>query len=79
MEYAIAIVVLLAAAFVANCGDDSGAIDAAAADLSECFTTKPDYVPYRLQDVDRRIFDPDKARVSSNGKPSVRMDAPRGK
>ena len=33
--------------------------------------------PYRLVDVDRRIFDPDKARQSTNGKPSPRMDAPK--
>jgi hypothetical protein len=28
-------------------------------------------------DVDRRIFDPDKARQSTNGKPSLKMDDPK--
>jgi YVTN family beta-propeller protein len=32
--------------------------DAAAADLGDCFTAKPDLTRYRVQDVDRRIFDP---------------------
>jgi YVTN family beta-propeller protein len=53
--------------------------DAAAADLSECFTGTADPAPYKLVDVDRRIFDPDKARTSTSGVPSVKMDAPRGK
>jgi len=30
--------------------------DAAATDLSDCFTSSPDFSPYQLRDVDRRIF-----------------------
>jgi YVTN family beta-propeller protein len=51
--------------------------DAAASDLADCFTNKPDFAPYKLEDVDRRIFDPDAARAATNGKPSVKMDAPK--
>jgi hypothetical protein len=51
--------------------------DAAASDLSDCFAAKPDYEPYELEDVDRRVFDPDQARAATNGKPSVRMDDPK--
>jgi DNA-binding beta-propeller fold protein YncE len=34
--------------------------DASAADLSDCFTTTPDYTPYRALPVDTRIYDPGK-------------------
>ena len=51
--------------------------DASAADLLDCFTSRPDPSPYHLQDVDRRIFDPDHARQSTNGKPSPKMDDPK--
>jgi hypothetical protein len=51
--------------------------DASAADLSDCFTPQQDPAVYHLQDVDRRIFDPDKARQSTNGKPSPKMDDPK--
>jgi hypothetical protein len=51
--------------------------DASAADLSDCFAAQPDPAAYKLVDVDRRIFDPDKARQSTNGKASVRMDDPK--
>ena len=51
--------------------------DATASDLSDCFTSQPDYAPYRVRDVDRRIFNAAEARKSTNGKPSPRMDAPR--
>jgi len=51
--------------------------DASAAELSDCFAAQPDPAVYKLEDVDRRIFDPDKARQSTNGKPSVRMDDPK--
>lgn len=36
--------------------------DALANDLSDCFTIHPDFHPYSLVDVDRRIFDPEKAK-----------------
>jgi YVTN family beta-propeller protein len=51
--------------------------DAAAADLSDCFAAAPDFEGYKLVDVDRRIFDPDKARAATNGKASVKMDGPK--
>jgi phospholipase C len=35
--------------------------DALANDFSDCFTTKPDFRPYRCAPVDPRIFDPEKA------------------
>jgi len=51
--------------------------DAAASDLSDCFASQPDFEKYKLEDVDRRIFDPDKAHAATNGKPSVKMDGPK--
>jgi len=36
--------------------------DALANDFSDCFTTKPDYRPYKCLPVDARIFDPEKAK-----------------
>lgn len=36
--------------------------DALANDFSDCFTTKPDFRPYTVVPVDRRIFDPEKAK-----------------
>lgn len=35
--------------------------DAGATDLSDFFTNKPDYTPYKAIEVDKRIFDPQKA------------------
>ncbi|NOS68957.1 MAG: hypothetical protein HOP33_03420 [Verrucomicrobia bacterium] len=35
--------------------------DALANDFSDCFTTKPDFRPYKCVSVDPRIFDPEKA------------------
>jgi YVTN family beta-propeller protein len=51
--------------------------DASAAGLNDCFASRPDPAAYSVQDVDRRIFDPDKARASTSGKPSPRMDDPK--
>jgi hypothetical protein len=51
--------------------------DASAATLADCFATKADGAPYKVVDVDRRIFNPEKARQSTNGKPSPRMDDPK--
>ena len=51
--------------------------DATAADLSDCFASQADLEGYKLLDVDRRIFDPDKARAATNGKASVKMDDPK--
>ena len=36
--------------------------DALANDFSDCFTTTPDYRPYTCVPVDKRIFDPVKAK-----------------
>lgn len=35
--------------------------DAAATDLSDCFTTQPDFSPYRAVGINPRLFDPQKA------------------
>jgi YVTN family beta-propeller protein len=51
--------------------------DAAASDLSDCFTSQPDPAGYHLRDIDRRIFDPDTARPAPAGTASPRMDDPR--
>jgi DNA-binding beta-propeller fold protein YncE len=51
--------------------------DAASADLSECFTTEPDFRPYLLLPVDKAIFDPANAREPLDPKPAPRMDDPR--
>jgi YVTN family beta-propeller protein len=51
--------------------------DASAAGLNDCFAPRPDLAGYRLRDVDRRIFNPDKARTATDGKPSPRMDDPK--
>ena len=57
--------------------------DALANDFADCFTTKPDFRPYRCLPVDPRIFDPEKAidpKDPDYGKarklPSVSMDDP---
>lgn len=42
--------------------------DAAANDLADFFTDKPDFTPYKAGDVDRRIFDPNKALTPLNEK-----------
>jgi hypothetical protein len=36
--------------------------DALANDFSDCFTTVPDFRPYRAVPVDTRVFDPEKAK-----------------
>ncbi|HEX3748526.1 MAG TPA: bifunctional YncE family protein/alkaline phosphatase family protein [Bryobacteraceae bacterium] len=51
--------------------------DASAAELSDIFAQKADPAPYKLLDVDRRVFNPEKARQSTNGKPSLKMDDPK--
>jgi len=55
--------------------------DALANDFSDCFTTKPDYRPYKCLPVDPRIFDPEKAKdpndpeyMKARTMLSVRMD-----
>jgi YVTN family beta-propeller protein len=51
--------------------------DAAASDLSDCFTAKPDPAAYKLVNVDMRLFDPAAAQESRDSKPGPRMDDPR--
>jgi YVTN family beta-propeller protein len=55
--------------------------DALANDFSDCFTTQPDYRPYKAVAVDRRIFDPEKAKDpkdpeygQARKQPSIPMD-----
>jgi YVTN family beta-propeller protein len=52
--------------------------DAAASDLSDCFTGKPDFTPYKVTPVDKRIFDPSLARDPLDPRPdtSPKMDDP---
>jgi YVTN family beta-propeller protein len=55
--------------------------DALANDFSDCFTTQPDFRPYKAVAVDRRIFDPEKAKDpkdpeygQARKQPSIPMD-----
>lgn len=55
--------------------------DALANDFSDCFTAKPDFRPYRAVPVDKRIFDPEKAKDpkdpdygQARKTPSIAMD-----
>ena len=57
--------------------------DALANDFSDCFTTQPDYTPYRYLPVDPRIFDPEKVKDPNDpdyrkarAQPSVILDDP---
>ena len=57
--------------------------DALVNDFSDCFTTKPDFRPYKCVPVDPRIFDPEKAKDPKDpdyGKarklPSISLDDP---
>ena len=50
--------------------------DAAAADLSDCFTAEADLRPFDLQPANAAIFDPKKAREPRDPVPSPRMDDP---
>lgn len=57
--------------------------DALANDLSDCFTTKPDFTPYTHTPIDARIFDPSKAKDPKDPDykaarllPSIRRDGP---
>lgn len=51
--------------------------DAAASDLSDCFTTTPDFGAYTLLPVDSRLFVPGEAKEPADPRPSPRMDDPR--
>jgi YVTN family beta-propeller protein len=57
--------------------------DALANDFSDCFTTQPDFTPYRFVGVEPRIFDPEKAKDPKDPdyhyareKPSIQRDDP---
>jgi hypothetical protein len=50
--------------------------DAAASDLSDCFTQTPDYGGYQVEREDPRLFDPENAREPRDPRPSVKMDDP---
>jgi YVTN family beta-propeller protein len=50
--------------------------DAVASDLSDCFTSTPDYEGYHVQPEDKRLFDPAAAREPLDPKPSIKMDDP---
>ncbi len=51
--------------------------DAAATDLSDCFSTKPDFMPYKMLPVNADLFDPAKAKDPADPQPSPKMDDPR--
>ena len=48
--------------------------DASATDLSDVFTETPDFAPYKLLPVDKRLFDPATAKIAPPGTPSPKMD-----
>ena len=50
--------------------------DAAASDLSDCFTNDADLTGYHVQPEDRRLFDPASAREPLDPRPSIQMDDP---
>ena len=57
--------------------------DALVNDFSDCFTTKPDFRPYECVAIDKRIFDPEKAKDpkdpdygNARKLPSTPMDDP---
>jgi DNA-binding beta-propeller fold protein YncE len=51
--------------------------DAAASDLAECFTSQPDFTPYKMLPVVPELFDPAKAREPLVPEPGPRLDDPR--
>jgi YVTN family beta-propeller protein len=51
--------------------------DAAASDVSDVFTDKPDFSGYEVLPEDPRLFDPAMAKEPLDPKPSPRMDDPR--
>ena len=51
--------------------------DAAASDLSDMFTSEPDFAPFQALPVDSRLFDPERAREPLDPEPSPPMDDPR--
>ena len=51
--------------------------DAAATDLSDCFTNDPDFTPYTPLPADASIFRPEQAREPRDPRPAPKMDDPR--
>ncbi len=59
-------------------------VDALANDFADCFTTQPDFTPYVHTPIDRRIFDPEKAKdpkdpdyQQARKAPSIERDDPK--
>ncbi len=50
--------------------------DATAADLSDCFTSIPDFKPYEPIRPDPEVFVPEKAKDPKDPQPSIQMDDP---
>ncbi|MCS7044333.1 MAG: hypothetical protein NZR01_16225 [Bryobacteraceae bacterium] len=50
--------------------------DAAAADLSDCFSSIPDFSPFEAITPEREIFDPARAKDPADPEPPPRMDDP---
>ncbi|MBI4876820.1 MAG: hypothetical protein HY822_19460 [Acidobacteria bacterium] len=50
--------------------------DAAAPDLADCFTSEPDFTPYKVLPIRPDLFDPAAARDPLDPLPSPRMDDP---
>lgn len=49
--------------------------DATASDLSDAFSTEPDFSPYQLLEEDPRVFVPADAREPKDPRPSIKMDS----
>lgn len=50
--------------------------DAAATDLREVFTARPDFTPYDRLPVDKRLFDPSRVRMISRSGEPAELDSP---
>ena len=48
--------------------------DATASPLTDFLTDKPDFRPYTAVPVDKRLFDPEKARIAPSSRPNVPLD-----
>lgn len=51
--------------------------DGSAADLSDVFTSQPDFTPFTVLPVRKEVFDPETAKDPIDPKPGPRMDDPR--
>jgi hypothetical protein len=48
--------------------------DAAAADLSDCFTSEADFTPYKAVRPDEELFDPEAARDPFDREPAIQTN-----